>query len=191
LAERIVNQLTIHPSSSERRRVQLRITEKQVIELRVNGEVHVLAVGDGPGEVRVADTLVHTLRENLSLTGTKICCGKGACGTCAVLMDGEAVPSCSLLTVECEGKEIVTVEGLADKLTGELDPLQQAFLDNTAFQCGFCTPGALIVVKALLGKNPHPTEKEIQEALAGNFCRCGSHHQVVETVLKFTGREEA
>jgi carbon-monoxide dehydrogenase small subunit len=167
----------------------MRKTEKQLLDLHVNGETYILTIGNETGEVSAADTLVHTLRENLSLTGTKICCDKGACGACAVIVDGEAVPSCTLLTVECEGKEIVTIEGLMDMKTGALDPLQQAFIDNAAYQCGFCSPGAIIVVKALLNKNPKPAMTEIQEALAGNFCRCGTHHQVVETVLKFTGQE--
>lgn len=167
----------------------MKIIEKQMIELKVNGELYSLLIGDGPGEVAESDTLAHTLRENLRLTGTKISCDKGACGACTVIMDGDAVPSCSILTKECEGREIITIEGLADKETGKLDPIQQAFLDKTAFQCGFCSPGAVLVVKALLDKNPHPTEQEVKDALAGNYCRCGTHHQVVETVMELVGQE--
>ena len=166
----------------------MRKTEKQVMDLRVNNEIYTLTVGNEKGEVAASDTLVHTLRENLSLTGTKICCDKGACGACTVIVDGEAMPSCTLLTVECDGKSILTIEGLEDPKTGELDPLQQAFIDKTAYQCGFCSPGAIMVVKALLDKNPDPTEGELKEALSGNYCRCGTHHQVVETVMEFTGR---
>lgn len=159
---------------------------KKTIRLNVNGKEYKLYVGDEIGEVAPSDTLVHTLRENLELTGTKVACDTGACGACTVIIDGEAIPSCSILTVECEGKSITTIEGLEDLATGELDPLQQTFIDNAAFQCGFCTPGVIMNTKALLDKNPHPTEEEIKEALAGNFCRCGSHHQVIETITKFT-----
>ena len=91
--------------------------------------------------------------------------------------------------MECEEKEILTIEGLEDPATGELDPLQQAFLDGTAYQCGFCTPGVILTCKALLDRNPKPTEEEMKEALSGNYCRCGSHHQVIETLLRFTGQE--
>ena len=97
-------------------------------------------------------------------------------------MDGKAVASCVTLTVECEGKEITTIEGLSDPVTGELDPIQEAFLEHSAFQCGFCTPGIIIAVKSLLNQNPSPTEEEIKEALSGNFCRCISHYQVIEAV---------
>lgn len=167
----------------------MRREEKYYIILNVNGRDYKFTVGNAPQEVAPSETLVHTLRERLELTAAKISCDKGACGACTVIIDGEAVPSCSLLTVECEGKKIVTLEGLEDPETGELDPLQQAFMENTAFQCGFCSPGAIMVVKALLDKNPRPTVEELQEALSGNYCRCGTHHQVIETVMKFTGQE--
>ena len=116
------------------------------------------------------------------LTGTKVSGGEGACGCCAGLMDGNAVASCITRTSECEGKEIVTIEGLSDPVTGKLDPIQEAFLSHNAFQCGFCTPGIIIAVKSILDKNPHPTDEEIEEALSGNFCRCISHYQVIEAV---------
>ena len=136
-----------------------------------------------------AETLAQTLRKRLELTGTKESCDEGACGCCTVIIDGDAIPSCSVLTVECERKRIVTLEGLENPETGELDPVQQAFIDDTVFQCGFCTPGVIMVVKALLDKNPKPTVEELKEALAGNYCRCGTHHQVIETVMRLTNQE--
>lgn len=163
--------------------------EKQMIELDVNGEQYTFLVGYGPGEVGPSDTLAQTLRDKLRMTGTKISCDKGACGACTVIMDGEPVPSCSILAVECEGKKIITVEGLADKETGKLSPVQQKLLDKTAVQCGFCSPGAVMVITALLAKNPHPTREELQEALAGNHCRCGTHHQVIDAIMELTEQE--
>jgi carbon-monoxide dehydrogenase small subunit len=153
------------------------------INLTVNGRALELAVGSRPGEVEPFHTLSFTLRETLGLTGTKISCDNGACGACTVIMDGKAILSCKTLTVECEGKTITTIEGLKNLKTGELDPLQQSFVDHTAFQCGFCTPGMIMTSKALLDENPHPTEEEVKEALSGNFCRCISHYQVIRAVL--------
>jgi len=132
--------------------------------------------------------LAHTLRETLGLTGTKVSCDRGACGCCTVLLDGKAVLSCMLLTVDCEGKAVTTVEGLADPETGALDPLQQAFIDHTAFQCGFCTPGILMSAKALLLEKPTPDVEEVKEALSGNFCRCITHYHVLEAVNDAIGR---
>ena len=153
------------------------------ISLTVNEQVHEFDVGGRPGQIDPAHTLIYTLRETLGLTGTKASCGQGACGICAVIMDGKAVNSCKILTIECDGKSITTIEGLRDPKTGELDPLQQAFIDFTAFQCGYCTPGMLMTSKALLMENPHPTEEEVKEALSGNFCRCVSHYNVLKAVL--------
>jgi len=153
------------------------------IKLTVNGQDYELDIGSREGQVDPAHTLIHTLRETLGLTGTKASCAQGACGICTVIMDLKAVPSCRLLTIECDGKNITTVEGLRNPQTGALDPLQQAFIDYSAFQCGFCTPGILMTSKALLNENPHPTEDEVKEALSGNFCRCVSHYQVVKAVL--------
>ncbi len=153
------------------------------LRLTVNGRLHHLAIGDCPGEVEPAATLAQTLRETLGLVGTKVSCDNGACGACTVLMDGKAVLSCMMLTVECDGANITTIEGLTDATTGRLDRLQQAFIDHTAFQCGFCTPGMIMAAKALLNENPFPTEEQVKEALSGNFCRCISHYQVVKAVM--------
>ncbi|MBN1104922.1 MAG: (2Fe-2S)-binding protein [Deltaproteobacteria bacterium] len=153
------------------------------ITLRVNGVDYELTVGSRPGEVEPGHTLSHTIRETLGLTGTKVSCDEGACGACTVIMDGKAILSCKTLTVECDGKTITTIEGLRNAETGELDPLQQAFIDHTAFQCGFCTPGMIMTSKALLHENPSPTEEEVKEALSGNFCRCVSHYHVVRAVM--------
>lgn len=161
---------------------------RKQVKLSVNSKVYELATGSAAGEVDPAHTLSHTLRETLGLKGTKLSCEGGACGACTVLMDGKAVLSCMVLTVECEGKEITTIEGLADAKTGALDPLQQSFIDHGAFQCGYCTPGMIMSAKALLGENPSPTEEEIKEALSGNFCRCISHYQVVEAVKAYSER---
>ena len=152
----------------------------------VNGEYHQLNVGREVGEIAPSDTLAWTLRETLGLTGTKISCDSGACGCCTVIMDGNAVLSCKVLTIECQGKTITTIEGLKDPKTGALDPLQRAFIDHTAFQCGYCTPGMIMTAKALLNENQHPTEGEVKEALSGNFCRCISHYQVIEAVMAAT-----
>jgi CO/xanthine dehydrogenase Mo-binding subunit/aerobic-type carbon monoxide dehydrogenase small subunit (CoxS/CutS family) len=152
------------------------------IRLTVNGEAYDLEVGEGPGRVSPAHTLAHALRETLGLTGTKVSCDRGACGGCTVVMDGKPILSCMTLAVECDGKTILTIEGLKDPKTGGLDPLQQRFIEHTAFQCGFCTPGIIMSAKALLNKNPCPTEEEVKEALSGNFCRCISHYHVVEAV---------
>jgi carbon-monoxide dehydrogenase small subunit len=158
-------------------------SQPESITLTVNGRVHELRVGDRVGEVEPFHALSHTLRETLGLTGTKLSCDQGACGACTVIMDGKAVLSCKLLTVECNGKSITTIEGLRNPDTGVLDPLQQAFIDHTAFQCGFCTPGMIMTAKALLNENSSPTEEEVKEALSGNFCRCISHYQVIEAVM--------
>ncbi len=155
----------------------------QMIHLTVNGQAYELDVGSRPGQVDPAHTLVYTIRETLGLTGTKAACGQGACGACTVIMNSKAVLSCRILTIECDGENILTIEGLRDPETGALDPLQQAFVDHRAFQCGFCTPGMIMTSKALLNENPHPTEEEIKEALSGNFCRCVSHYHVLKAVL--------
>ena len=158
------------------------MTATDTIRLIVNGNTYELFKGIGAGQISPSDSLVYTLRETLGLTGTKLSCGEGACGACTIIMDNKAVLSCSILTVECNGKEITTIEGLRNPKTGELDPLQQAFIDHTAFQCGYCTPGMILTAKAFLEKNPNPHEEDIKEALSGNFCRCVSHYNVLKAV---------
>jgi carbon-monoxide dehydrogenase small subunit len=159
-----------------------------LVHLTVNGRGHEFTVGGRAADVEPHHTLAHTLREVLGLTGTKVSCDRAACGMCTVLMDGRPVLSCTLLTVECDGRDVVTVEGLADPATGDLHPLQQAFVDHTAFQCGYCTPGILMSAKALLDENPEPTLADVQEALAGNHCRCIAHYHVLEAVEDAAGR---
>jgi carbon-monoxide dehydrogenase small subunit len=143
------------------------------IRLRVNGE-------DAPVSFAPYKTLLEVLREDLNLTGTKHGCELGECGACAVLVDGEPQLSCLLLALEFEGRAIETVEGLARG--PELHPLQAAFADLGAAQCGYCTPGILMTAKALLEKEPHPSRERIKEALAGNLCRCTGYQQIFEAV---------
>ena len=144
------------------------------ITITVNGRRRVL-------DVAVYHTLLDVLREDLELTGTKECCLVGECGACTVMVNGRIVDSCLVLAVEADGAEIVTVEGLAQN--GQLNPLQQAFLDKGAVQCGFCIPGQLIAAQALLAGNPHPSVDEVHEGLAGNLCRCAAYVQITEAVL--------
>lgn len=127
-------------------------------------------------------TLLHALRDKLGFTGTKNGCEAGECGACTVLVDGEPMNSCLVLAVELNGREITTVEGLAEN--GKLTPLQQAFADLNAVQCGYCTPGMLMSATALLRRIPHPTETDIQEALLGNLCRCTGYQRIIDAVLK-------
>lgn len=167
----------------------LRESEKMKISFIVNGAPVELEVGSESHQVETSHTLAHTLRETLGLVGTKVTCDNGACGSCTVLIDGKAVLSCTTLTVECQGRSITTIEGLRDPETGRLDPLQQSFIDHTAFQCGFCTPGMILSAKALLNETPSPSREEVQEALSGNFCRCISQYQVIRAVMA-TGESE-
>jgi aerobic carbon-monoxide dehydrogenase small subunit len=132
-------------------------------------------------------TLLQMLREELALTGVKNGCAAGECGACTVLVNGEPVNSCMLLAVEADGAEIVTVEGLAHD--NQLDILQQAFVDEGGVQCGFCTPGMLISARALLNRNPYPTEEEIREALLGNLCRCTGYTRIISAVQKAAQRK--
>lgn len=143
------------------------------VRLSVNGELEQV-------EVFSNMTLLDLLREKLALTGTKNGCAAGECGACTVLMDGEPVNSCLVLAVECDGTEIITVEGLAHD--GQLDPIQKAIIEAGGVQCGFCTPGILISARALLDRNPAPTESEIQAALVGNLCRCTGYIRIIEGV---------
>ncbi|MEJ5201688.1 MAG: (2Fe-2S)-binding protein [Anaerolineales bacterium] len=143
------------------------------IILTVNGSTEQV---DVPGNM----TLLQMLREKLALTGTKNGCAAGECGACTVLMNGEPVNSCMVLAAECDGAEIVTVEGLAQD--GQLDIVQQTIIDEGGVQCGFCTPGMLISARALLNRNPSPTEAEIREALVGNLCRCTGYARIISAV---------
>lgn len=146
---------------------------KRIIELKVNGLSHEIAV-------EPQRTLLEVLRENLGYTGTKKACDSGDCGACTVIIDGRAVLSCLTLAVEAQGKDIVTIEGLSD--SGEMHPLQKAFLDHGAIQCGFCTPGFILSAKALLDENPQPNEEEIRKAIAGNLCRCTGYVKIVGAI---------
>jgi len=147
---------------------------RQLIKVTVNREVYEL-------EVSVHRTLLDFLRQDLELMGTKSGCETGDCGACTVLVNGKPVNSCLVLAVETDGKEVLTVEGLAHGL--QLHPLQEAFIEQGAVQCGYCTPGMLLSAKALLDEIPRPTEDEIKEALAGNLCRCTGYYNIVNAVM--------
>jgi carbon-monoxide dehydrogenase small subunit len=148
----------------------------KVIHMVVNGQ-------DREIEVRPNELLVDVLRERLGLTGTKIGCEAGECGACTVLINGKPTLSCLTLTIECEGKEILTIEGIGDAAKGELHPLQKAFVEHYGVQCGFCTPAMILTAKAFLEKNPSPNEDEIREAINGVICRCTGYMQIVESIL--------
>jgi len=141
-----------------------------------------LTVNNRPYRLSVLSwrTLLEVIREDLGLTGTKEGCGLGECGACTVLIDGRAVNSCLVLAAEADGKEITTVEGLADG--DKLHPIQQAFVDHGGLQCGFCTPGMILSAKALLDENPTPTEEEIKQGIAGNLCRCTGYAKIIESI---------
>jgi carbon-monoxide dehydrogenase small subunit len=147
---------------------------KQAIELNINGDVHEILVA-------THHTLLEVLREQLGLMGTKRGCDLGACGACTVLIDGEAYLSCLMLAVDAAGKQVLTIEGLSE--AGDLHPLQSAFVDQGALQCGFCTPGMILTAKAILDEEKHPTEEVIKQKMAGNLCRCTGYKKVVEAVM--------
>jgi carbon-monoxide dehydrogenase small subunit len=134
-------------------------------------------------------TLLQMLREKLALTGTKNGCASGECGACTVILNGEAVNSCMVLAVECNGASVLTVEGLAKD--GVLDPVQEAIVDHGGVQCGFCTPGILMSARALLDRNPNPGEAEIREALVGNLCRCTGYLRIIDAVKEAGQRQRA
>jgi carbon-monoxide dehydrogenase small subunit len=152
------------------------------IELTVNGRGRSV-------DVEPHHTLLEMLRDDLALTGTKECCLVGECGACTVIVDGESVDSCLMLGVEADGAAITTVEGLASG--DRLDPLQEAFLETGAAQCGFCIPGQLVSARALLDDVPHPTRTQIEEGLAGNLCRCAGYEQIMEAVELAAARHGA
>ncbi|HOC06972.1 MAG: (2Fe-2S)-binding protein [Bacillota bacterium] len=154
--------------------------KKLPVVLTVNGKEYSLTVESN-------ERLLDTLRQRLGLTGTKEGCGVGECGACSVILDGNLVNSCMVLTAQCDGSRVETVEGLGT--AEKLHPLQQAFIDYNAVQCGFCTPGMLMAAKALLDKNPHPTEAEIRQGLSGVLCRCTGYKQIVDAVKAAAGEE--
>lgn len=154
--------------------MQERGPQKAPLMLEINGRRQMV-------EVEPRRTLLEALRVDLGLTGTKLVCNMGNCGACTVLVDGVAVYSCLTLALGCEGKAISTVEGLSEG--GELDRLQQAFVQHDALQCGFCTPGQLMAAHALLHRNPQPSEDEVVEAMSGNLCRCGAYRGIVKAVM--------
>jgi carbon-monoxide dehydrogenase small subunit len=147
----------------------------QTLSMKLNGEEVTL-------QVRPSAMLVEVLRDQLELTGTKVACGEGECGACTVLLDGKPVNSCLVPALKAQGREVMTVEGLAS--VGELHPLQKAFVEHGAVQCGYCTPGMLMSAKALLDHNPNPTEDEIRLAISGNLCRCTGYAKIVEAILE-------
>ena len=152
----------------------VRMVDMRNIQLNVNGITHSTAV-----ETRFS--LADVLRENLNLTGTHLGCEHGVCGACTVLVDGEAIRSCLMLGVQADGKEIVTIEGLASG--DDLHPVQEAFWQSHGLQCGYCTPGFLTTIVAFLKENPDPSEKEIREAISGNICRCTGYQNIVNAAL--------
>jgi carbon-monoxide dehydrogenase small subunit len=160
--------------------MQPKLTSKTVT-LQVNAGRHTLGVGAN-------ETLLEVLRERLDLTGAKAGCNQGECGACTVLIEGEAILSCLTLAVECEGKQILTIEGLEDRETGELDPIQQAFVEHDGVQCGFCTPGTVMAAKALLLHNPTPSVEEIKQGIQGNLCRCTGYAQIIASIQAASGR---
>ncbi len=154
---------------------QYSANSKKRLTLTVNGK-------KVEAEVDLSMTLAEFLREELNLTGTKVGCNRGECGSCTVIVDGTAVYSCTTLAIEAAGREVLTIEGLTGD--GKLHPLQEAFIEHDALQCGYCTPGMILSAKALLDKNPHPTEIDVRTAIDGNLCRCGSIPNILEAVLE-------
>jgi len=150
------------------------------ISLRINKKELTLKVDDHR-------TLLEVLREDLSLTGAKEGCGTGDCGACTILIDDQPILSCLTLAVDCEGKEITTIEGLAKD--GQLHPIQRAFVEKGAIQCGFCTPGMVMASYALLRRNPTPSEQEVKEAIAGNLCRCTGYVKIIDAIMRVVSQD--
>ena len=150
------------------------------ITVTVNGQVRT-------GDVEPRQLLVHFLRDTLGLTGTHVGCDTSNCGACTVHLDGDAVKSCTVLTVQADGAEVTTIEGMGSE--GDLHPMQEAFWKHHGLQCGYCTPGMIMASADLIAKNPSPTEAEIREALAGNLCRCTGYHNIVRAVQSASGQE--
>jgi carbon-monoxide dehydrogenase small subunit len=150
------------------------------IQVSVNGDRYDLSV-------EAKKTLLDLLRDDLGLTGTKKGCDNGECGACTVLLNGRPVNACLVLAVETDGQEVLTIEGLADGT--RLHPLQQAFIQHGAVQCGYCSPGMILTAKALLDENPRPTEMEVKKAIAGNLCRCATYNKAVKAVMSVAGEK--
>ncbi|MDI6755429.1 MAG: (2Fe-2S)-binding protein [Thermodesulfobacteriota bacterium] len=153
---------------------------KVKVHLRVNGSAYEV-------EIEPRRTLLELIRDDLELNGTKEGCGLGECGTCTVLLDGRPIKSCITLAVQADGREVTTIEGIEGD-DGTLHPIQQAFIDHGAIQCGFCTPGMVLSAKGLLDENPRPTELEVREAIAGNLCRCTGYQKIVEAILSASSK---
>ncbi|QDU39971.1 Carbon monoxide dehydrogenase small chain [Maioricimonas rarisocia] len=158
------------------------MSKKQIVTAAINGEEQSLLC-------QPRQTLLEVLRDVLGMTGTKEGCSNGNCGACTVLLNGRPVDSCLVLAVECEGSNIETIEGVADG--NHLAPLQEAFLENAALQCGICTPGFIMSAKALLDENPNPSEHDIRFSLAGNLCRCTGYDKIVRAVQDAGARQRA
>ena len=169
--------ITQHPTPIHKEVIELM---KQLIQLSVNGESFDVLI-----EPR--RTLLEVLRESIGFTGTKRGCDTGDCGACTVLLDGVPVLSCLMLAIEAQGKQITTIEGLAED--GKLHPLQESFVQHGAIQCGFCTPGMILSAKALLDENPKPSDAEIRHAIAGNLCRCTGYVKIVDAVRAVAEKE--
>ncbi len=155
---------------------------KKILKVKVNGKPYELLI-------RPKTTLLQLLRNDLGLKGAKQACMDNSCGACTVIVDRMAVKACSILAVQVNGREITTVEGLASR-DGKLNPLQQAFLEHNAFQCGFCTPGKLMSAKAMLDENPHPSEEDVRRDMEGNLCRCTGYTQYIEAIMSVAQKQE-
>ena len=154
---------------------------EKTIKVEINGELY-------EREVEARRLLVHFIRDDLELTGTHVGCDTGNCGACTILYNGDAIKSCMMLAIQADGASIQTIEGLARD--GQLHPLQQAFSEEHALQCGYCTPGMLMSAKYLLDRNPQPTEQEVREAIQGNIGRCTGYWNIIDAIMSAAGREE-
>jgi carbon-monoxide dehydrogenase small subunit len=154
--------------------------KRYLVTLNINGDSYTRVV-------RANTLLVNFLREEIDITGTKKGCELGDCGSCTVLMDGKPVNSCIVLAVEADGHQITTIEGVAQN--DKLDRIQESFVENAAIQCGYCTPGMVLSAKALLTRNPHPTEHQVREAIAGNLCRCTGYVNIVKAIMDASGEQ--